>query len=364
MIMRPWFRRFGLAAMLLPATLWADMGNHDQWPLSYWYMGGEVGYYMVDQNEDRVPHLPDFWRPAFQIGHRFNRYFSTQLQYGQADRSLRHEERQVEHNQISLQGRLHGNSINLFSTHPYLGLGYARHELTPDAQDPIQENMVLLEAGVQRLLGRHLMLDLGYRHLLETSERFTDQYPFIALNYRFGQVRPAQPEPALTPEPDPEPELWIDSDGDGVQDKNDECPDTPRGAKVDPQGCPVMLTESVNITLDIEFAFNSTEVPPRYRPDIMKIATVMTEYPNSVLMLEGHTDNVGTATYNQTLSQNRADAVRQVLVSSFHINPARIRTTGMGESQPIADNDTDEGRSRNRRVEAIIDASREVMEQK
>lgn len=358
------FRRLLLTASLFPATLSADMGNHEQWPLSYWYMGGEVGYYMIEQDDDRTGPLPDFWRPGFQLGRRFNRYLSSQLQFAQADRALRDTEQDVEHSQLSIQARLHGNGFNLFTTHPYLGLGYARHELTTDTRDPIEENMVLAELGVQRLLGQHLMLDVGYRHLVEIGDNFTDQHPFIALNYRVGQRYPEPPAPAPRPAPPPAPEPWIDSDGDGVEDRKDKCPDTPRGAKVDAEGCPIMLTESVNITLYIEFSFNSTEVPESYLTDIGKIATVMVEYPDSQLMLEGHTDSVGSTAYNQTLSQDRANAVKHVLVRHFQIDPTRIRTIGMGESRPVADNDSEDGRARNRRVEAIIKASRDIMEQR
>lgn len=286
------------------------------------------------------------------------------MQFGQAERTLRDDERKVEHSQLSFQARLHGNGINLLTTHPYLGLGYARHELTTDVQDPIKENMVLLELGVQRLLGKHLMLDMGYRHLIDTGDNFTDQHPFVALNYRLGQKYPLAPAPAPRPEPEPEPDPWIDSDGDGVEDRKDKCPDTPPGAKVDTDGCPIMLTESVNITLDIEFTFNSTEVPGRYLTDIGKIATVMVEYPDSQLMLEGHTDSVGRAVYNQALSQARAGAVKRVLIDRFQIDATRIDTLGLGESRPVADNDSEDGRARNRRVEAIIKASREIMEQR
>ncbi|WP_062816825.1 OmpA family protein [Alcanivorax sp. NBRC 102024] len=353
-----------LVSLIAPATLPADMGNHEQWPLSYWYVGGEVGYYMIEQDDERTGQLPDFWRPSFQVGRRFNRYLSSQLQFGQADRTLRDSEQDVEHSQLSLQARLHGNGINLFSTHPYLGLGYARHELTTDSQDSTEENMVLVEIGVQRLLGQHLMLDVGYRHLVDTGDNFTDRHPYIALNYRLGQRYPEPPAPAPKPTPPPAPEPWQDSDGDGVEDRKDKCPDTPRGAKVDAEGCPIMLTESVNITLDIEFAFNSTEVPARYLADIGKIATVMVEYPESQLMLEGHTDSIGRATYNQALSQARASAVKRVLIDRFRIDASRIDSIGLGESQPVADNATEAGRARNRRVEAIIEASRQVMEQK
>ena len=357
----PCLKPLALAVLLAPVTLLADMDNHEKKPISYWYAGGEVGYYMIEQGDDRTGQLPDFWRPAFQVGRRFNRYLSSQIQYGEADRALRDDEQDVKHSQASLQVRFHGNDITLFTAHPYLGLGYARHELAMDTQAPIKENMVMLELGVQRLLGNHVMLDMGYRHLVDTRDDFTDQHAFIALNYRLGQHYPLAPAPDPAP---PKPAPWIDSDEDGVEDRKDTCPDTPRGAKVDVEGCPIMLTESVNITLDIEFTFNSTEVPERYLTDIGKIATVMVEYPDSQLMLEGHTDSVGNSAYNQTLSQDRANAVKRSLVRHFQIDPARIRTIGLGESQPVADNNNEAGRARNRRVEAIIEASREIMEQR
>jgi len=88
------------------------------------------------------------------------------------------------------------------------------------------------------------------------------------------------------------------------------------------------------------------------------------EYPESQLMLEGHTDSIGRATYNQALSQARASAVKRVLIDRFRIDASRIDSIGLGESQPVADNATEAGRARNRRVEAIIEASRQVMEQK
>ena len=362
--MQAWFRLFALTILMAPASVMAQVHTPRQEPLSYWYMGGEIGRYIIEKEQRRTQGIDNFWRPAFQAGRRFNKRVSAQLAYGQTEITASDNQTVIKHSQILLEGRLHWNDITFLGTHPYLGLGYARHKLrqTQSTANSVQEDMGVMEVGVQRLLGRNLMLDIGYRQLLEISNHYVDSTPFIALNYRFAQVLPAKPKPA--PQAEPQQELWIDSDGDGVQDKQDDCPNTPRGARVDTHGCPIMLTEPVKITLHIGFAFNSSQVPPRYLPDIKKIATVLAEYPDSILQLVGHTDNVGRAPYNLKLSQSRAYAVRTALVTTFHIKPARIHTSGMGESQPIADNNTEKGRALNRRVEATIEASREIMEQK
>ena len=83
----------------------------------------------------------------------------------------------------------------------------------------------------------------------------------------------------------------------------------------------------------------------------------MRKYPSANLVLEGHTDSTGAASYNKSLSKKRADAVKKVLVEEFNISTDRITTEGYGEEKPIADNGTSEGRAENRRVEAIMKAT-------
>jgi OOP family OmpA-OmpF porin len=73
-------------------------------------------------------------------------------------------------------------------------------------------------------------------------------------------------------------------------------------------------------------------------------------------VIEGHTDNVGTAAYNDRLSKNRANSVRQYLIKNFDINASRLTATGYGLTKPIASNDTEEGCQKNRRVQAVLEA--------
>lgn len=145
-----------------------------------------------------------------------------------------------------------------------------------------------------------------------------------------------------------------DSDGDGVYDHLDQCPNTPRGIKVDKVGCPIPIKQKVSITLHVEFDFDKDMVRPEYHSHIEKVANFMKAYPKTNAVLEGHTDNWGSEKYNLELSKRRAASVKKYLVDNFGINAERISTKGFGFSQPVASNKTDEGRQQNRRVVANI----------
>jgi OmpA-OmpF porin, OOP family len=119
--------------------------------------------------------------------------------------------------------------------------------------------------------------------------------------------------------------------------------------------CPKCET-LVTIKLDVEFDTNMAVVKDKYRNEIKKVADFMKTYPNTTAVIEGHTDNVFTAEYNQKLSQARADSVRQYLISNFGIKASRLTAVGYGLTRPIASNNTEEGRQKNRRVQAVIKA--------
>lgn len=141
-----------------------------------------------------------------------------------------------------------------------------------------------------------------------------------------------------------------DSDGDGVIDSVDKCPDTPKGARVDGDGCPF---DKVIELKGVTFEFNKT----RLRPDAQTILDwavgVMKKYPDMNVEIAGHTDSVGSDSYNQQLSEGRAQAVKQYFVD-HGVPETQATAKGYGESQPKADNGTPEGRELNRRVELRI----------
>ena len=149
----------------------------------------------------------------------------------------------------------------------------------------------------------------------------------------------------------------LDDDGDGVVNSMDQCPDTPAGALVDEKGRQQYLDKDVKKTLYVEFGLDKAEVRQTSYSDLELLADEMTQYPSAQLVLEGHTDSTGAASYNKKLSKQRADAVKKVLVESYSIDESRISTVGYGEEKAIADNNTSEGRAQNRRVETILKAT-------
>ena len=109
----------------------------------------------------------------------------------------------------------------------------------------------------------------------------------------------------------------------------------------------------IQLSSEILFEFDSFELGSKAEPVLKKVFQVLGEYPENSVVIEGHTDSEGADTYNQTLSENRANSVKEWLVNAG-IDSSRLQTIGYGEDKPVATNETDEGRSRNRRVEIII----------
>ena len=120
-----------------------------------------------------------------------------------------------------------------------------------------------------------------------------------------------------------------------------------------PDPKPVII-EKGRQTLDVEFDFDKSTIKKGYYQDIDNLAQVMKDYPDLNVVIEGHTDSVGTAAYNKKLSQRRAEAVKKYMVEKG-IDENRLKAQGFGEEKPIASNKTKEGRQQNRRVEAAVD---------
>ncbi len=114
------------------------------------------------------------------------------------------------------------------------------------------------------------------------------------------------------------------------------------------------LEVRVDLPADVLFDFDEADIRPDAAGALTRLATVVRGYPSGRTLLEGHTDDVGQEAYNRALSERRAEAVKRWLVEREGIEAARLETRGWGESRPVADNDTDEGRQKNRRVEVVI----------
>ena len=166
----------------------------------------------------------------------------------------------------------------------------------------------------------------------------------VMIGYSFGHKKP-----------DEIIEVFIDTDNDGVSDEEDDCPKTPGPA--DNNGCPVLTVEQEAVVdtafTNLEFVFSKAEITFDSYKSLTRLGTMLMENPDMRLRIEGHTDNVGGDSMNMTLSKARSTAVK-VFLTDRGVDNKSIMTFYYGEQKPIATNDTEEGRAKNRRVELTI----------
>lgn len=184
----------------------------------------------------------------------------------------------------------------------------------------------------------------------DANSNFLDYMAGVGFQFAWGPGRAPEPAPQQAapppPPPPPPPPAPKDSDGDGVLDTVDQCPDTPRGTAVDAMGCP----RKGSVTLaGVTFEFNSSKLTAESRPILNDVAADLVKHPRLKVELEGHTDSVGADAYNLKLSQQRADSVREYLISQG-VAANQLTAKGFGETRPTASNNSEAGRSENRRV--------------
>ena len=253
---------------------------------------------------------------------------------------------------------------------PYLtaGLGFEEFEMNnTDALD--QENYL-------GSVGLGLQFDLTDSLFGRTEIRLDDMFDgdyehgvfMLELGYRIGEkakpvAKPVvqkivekkkpvpEPKPVVKPEPKPVPVVVKpkDSDNDGVIDKLDNCPDTFAGASVNDKGCAVFQ----GTLKGVNFQSGSATLTSESRAILDNAASELVKYPTLKVLVAAYTDSQGSASFNQRLSQKRAESVRNYLISKG-VAASALKATGFGESNPIATNETAAGRAENRRVELSV----------
>ncbi len=229
---------------------------------------------------------------------------------------------------------------------PYLTFGMGEIDIDAGSFDTV-ETTAHAGAGLRWMLTPRFGARLETRMLHSLDENENDFLFSAGLNYYFGKVS----EPAVAAAP----AAPMDSDGDGVTDDRDKCPGTPRGTRVDADGCPLPVAQVASIKLKVNFDFDSTVVKEHHFSDIGELATFLKRFDDLRVEVEGHTDSVGPENYNQQLSQRRAQAVIDLLVNQHGIARNRLEAIGYGEARPVASNDTAAGRAENRRVMATLE---------
>ena len=170
----------------------------------------------------------------------------------------------------------------------------------------------------------------------------------------------------------------LDSDQDGIENQSDQCLSTPFGAVVDDQGCRIcpegsekdelgcflMAADELVIPINIHFQTASDEIGAADFRELRRVAGLLRQHQTASIVIEGHTDNVGSEDYNQSLAERRASSVKDALASLGVADEGieNLQVVGHGEALPLTTNETEEGRLTNRRVQAVV--ALEVRERK
>lgn len=192
----------------------------------------------------------------------------------------------------------------------------------------------------------------------ETADADADGVPDIDDNCPATPAEQSTPVGTLRVKVDecgcPKDPCTCDDDADGVPDCRDRCPATPLGEWVDGEGCTLPLAETQQEELRIHFEFEKHDLPPASEPLLLAVRERLLAVPNLRVRFEGHADWKGPQTINQPLSERRAQACRDFVLQGTTLAPDRVEAVGYGELRPLADNRTEEGRAKNRRVTAVF----------
>lgn len=282
------------------------------------YLGPSLSYMYLD-SERVVNGHDEAGILGLNLGYRFSNDWALELGYGS---DVAGEEIDIAQlNAYYWFGKDDGG------WRPYVVAGYSYYDRDGESNlQPDEEytHQLQLGFGLSKMLTDHWEFrgDARIHHKVRDtddsgSEGVNDGSINFALNYYFSE--PAAPvveqpaEPARVPEYEPE-------------------------------------TRTITVKLNVEFEFDKADVRAIYGDELEAVAKAMKAHDDITLVLEGHTDSRGSDSYNQELSQRRVEAVKAKIAEDYGVDVGRITAVGYGESRPIADNDTDEGRARNRRV--------------
>jgi OOP family OmpA-OmpF porin len=168
----------------------------------------------------------------------------------------------------------------------------------------------------------------------------------------------------MTPEPTVQKFDLADSEADGVINARDECPDSLLGAFVGNLGCGSDYIEKVRRLLRVNYASGSYFVGNVFLPEIEQLSDFMKDFPDASLTIEGHTSKRGAKAFNKKLSQDRAQAIKNILVNTFDIEQARITAIGYGFNKLIVEGDDAQSHARNRRAVAVFSSNKSATHMK
>jgi len=320
------------------------------------------GYYAFDSKQG----IDDDSFPSIAIEYRFTKSLGLELNYLATDTvEARNNLAKFEVEQIRLDGNYYFSPDKKLQ--PYMSAGVGSMSVDqPQKRIERDDTVADVGAGIRYFINKSFSLRGDLRAVNNFDSGYTDGMLNVGVNFLFGgnskttdgdiDIVDAAPSmgvggPALASS---------DFDGDGVLNAKDDCLNTDAGMMVDENGCAIPVESTVSMDLNVNFEFESANLPPEFYSDVKELATFLKSYDNSVVTIEGHADATGPETYNQQLSEKRAKAIRDILVKDFNVEVERLNFVGFGEAKPVASNQTKEGRSKNRRAATVVTATRKL----
>jgi OOP family OmpA-OmpF porin len=351
MKVRALFLAMTAAIALAPITVVAEPGQI--------FINPFVGMEWHESTQEWHGDRPDLDNSQFYgIGGemQFNERFGAELQYSRdTDGKESNSDVGVDIDRVFLDGIYYTPAFGNFQ--PYVKLGLDHVKYSSDFGDE-QGTEIGGGLGVRMLFNQHWSARFEAKALHELDNSRNNGTVSLGVSYAFGEK--SKPAPVPVAAAVVAPVAPVDSDGDGVTDDLDKCPNTPRGREVDSVGCEYHLTKTEEMKLDILFVTNKADITEQYVGEVERAAKFLKRYADVKAVIEGHTDSDASDAYNQKLSQRRADAVKAALVTRYGVDAARLSAVGYGESRPVTSNATKEGKAQNRRVVAVMQAETTV----
>ena len=294
-----------------------------------WYLGGTLGYYDLD-SEHAITDDYQGSQAGLQVGKYISENVAIELGHGV---NTGHDDFDV----TSLTGLLWMGSEET-NWRPYALIGVNQYNFD-DASNLVAGHddksvQIVAGMGLGKMLNDNVQFRADVRGMLGQEEDGEDLGFQLSLNHVFGKKSAPAPAPVAISAPETAPAPIVDEEPE---------------------------VRTITIRLNVEFEFNQDTVLAVYGDQLEAIAAAMSVHEDIELVLEGHTDSRGGDEYNRTLSDRRAKAVKAKLSADYGIAADRISAIGYGESRPIDSNETDEGRSRNRRVVGEMSFSEVLM---
>ena len=390
-----------LVLMVMFVMALAATSAYAQVKAGSFHISPTIGMYKFEGNED----MKDSITLGLRAGYNFTKYIGVEgfAHYSGTEMTTADSTRGDKLNFLGygVEGIFNILPDKAFVPFLAVGIGSVHYSGNTDATTENKYNKIAADygAGVKYFLTDNFALRADVRHVIPFGDVHNNLLATIGVTLAFGGEKKAvesapvaAPAPVVKQEPidsdkDGVPDdldkcpgtpagvavdkdgCPLDSDKDGVPDYLDKCPGTPAGVKVDKDGCPEPVVQQAKpqaaaapeiiekgrTTLNVLFDTNKAVIKKNSFKDVDNLIGVMKNHPELNVVIEGHTDNVGSAAYNKKLSQKRADAVRKYMIEKGGIDAKRITAEGFGLEKPIADNKTKEGKAKNRRVEAAVD---------